>query len=76
MRQQLREFIQDELLDGTSISDDQNLLVSGLVDSMGMMRLIAFIDQQLEIAVPPEDVTIENFTTVDQIVQYLDQRVA
>jgi acyl carrier protein len=65
------------LLDGKKldpIADDQDLLLSGLVDSLGVVRMISFIEQTMEVAIPPEDVTLENFQTVDNIVRYLQQR--
>lgn len=76
-KQQLREFIATELLNGTfsgSLADDQDLLISGLVDSLGVVRMINFIEQSLQVAIPPEDVTLENFQTVNKIAAYLQQR--
>jgi acyl carrier protein len=76
-KQTLKDFIFAELLDGKKldpIADDQDLLLSGLVDSLGVVRMISFIEQTMEVAIPPEDVTLENFQTVDNIVRYLQQR--
>jgi acyl carrier protein len=76
-RQKLKDFIVGDLLDGTysgPLADDQDLLISGLVDSLGVVRMINFIEQSMEVSVPPQDVTLENFQTVDKIVAYLDQR--
>jgi acyl carrier protein len=76
-KQTLKDFISEELLDGKKldpIADDQDLLLSGLVDSLGVVRMISFIEQTMEVAIPPEDVTLENFQTVDNIVRYLQQR--
>jgi acyl carrier protein len=75
--EQLKKFVAEELVthgDGTTFSEDENLLASGLVDSIGMMRLVAFIDDVLAIKVPPEDVTIENFITLKAIAEYLGRR--
>lgn len=55
------------------VHDD--LLISGVMDSMGMMRLIAFIEETFQIAVPPEDMTVENFTSVQNITDYLSGRL-
>ena len=74
MKDKLRQFLSDEIvIDGTEIRDDEDLLLSGLVDSMGMMRLIAFIEEREGIRVPPQDVTIENFATIDAMVAYLER---
>lgn len=73
----LRDFIVTELLNGAysgSLGDDQDLLLSGLVDSLGVVRMISFLEQSLEITIPPEDVTLENFQSVEKIAAYLQQR--
>ena len=73
---ELKDFIIKELLDRTSLDeldDDQDLLISGLVDSLGVVRMLNFIEQSMDIKVPPEDVTLENFQTVQNITSYLSQ---
>ena len=74
MKDVVRQFITAELLNGRAdveLKDADNLLLSGLIDSLGMMRLVAFIEEDLQIPVPPEDVTIENFVSLDAIGAYL-----
>ena len=58
-----------------SLSVDDNLLIGGLVDSLGIMRLISFIEQSFKIRVPPEDVTIQHFRSIRVIAEYVDSRV-
>ena len=73
---ELKDFILKELLDSSSLDeldDDQDLLISGLVDSLGVVRMLNFIEQSMDIKVPPEDVTLENFQTVQNITSYLSQ---
>lgn len=77
LKQQLRDFIVTELLNGSysgTLADDQDLLISGLVDSLGVVRMINFIEQAMEVTIPPEDVTLENFQSVEKITTYLHQR--
>ena len=71
----LLHFVSTELLDQTElIESDDNLLSDGMVDSLGMLRLIAFIEAEFAIKVPPEDFTIENFRTITVICDYLNGR--
>lgn len=77
LKQRIREFITMELLEGTypgPLSDDQDLLLSGLVDSLGVVRMIDFLEQSMDLSIPPEDVTLEHFQTVDKICLYLQQQ--
>ena len=70
----LRTFIQDELLAGTrEVAPDDELLMDGIVDSVGVMRLVAYIEEKLAIKVPPTDFTIENFGTINDLTAYLSR---
>ena len=74
MKPQLSRFIIDQLLNGSAVDDQQELLLSGLIDSIAVMRLVSFIEQETGLNVPPEDVVIENFTTINAIGDYLQAR--
>lgn len=69
----LLTFIIDELLldDSEELTVDDELLMSERIDSLGLIRLITFIGDELELEVPYEDVLIENFSTVRTIDAYL-----
>lgn len=76
MLEELRNFIQTDLLnlgDSDALLDDQELLVDGMVDSLGMIRLLAFIKETYQYNVPPEDFLIENFSSLNAIVAYLER---
>jgi acyl carrier protein len=82
VKERLARYISEELLNLTgdgrerTIAADEDLLGGGLVDSLGMMSLVYFIEQELGIDVPAEDVTIENFQTLEAIDAYLARRRA
>lgn len=76
MRERLARYIATDLLNQSDlvIGEDEDLLVSGLLDSLSVMSLIHFIEQDLHIDVPAEDVTIENFVSLRAIDAYLGRR--
>ena len=74
MNAEIRNFIVEQLLSGKLVADDENLLLSGLVDSLGVMRLVRFLENAFSITVPPQDVTITHFMTIDTIVSYVESR--
>ena len=78
MKQAIIQYIITELLAGkeVNIAENDDLLGSGLIDSMGIMRLIAFLENQFGVKIPPQDMTIENFMTVSDIESYLNKRLA
>ena len=68
------DYITGELLDAASsvvIAPDDNLLMNGIIDSLGIMQLVTFIESEFAVSVPPQDVTIEHFMTVDHITRYI-----
>jgi len=69
------DFVRAELLDAddevTAIDVDENLFTSGLVDSVGIMRLIAHLQRELGVDVPPRDLTPDNFRTIRVMTDYL-----
>lgn len=73
----VRAFILHDLLLGqqASLADEEDLLLSGLVDSLGVVRLIAFLESEFHLTVPPEDVVLENFQTLAAIRGYLQTRL-
>jgi acyl carrier protein len=76
-QESIRQFLTTELLrDNRDLSVDDNLLIGGLVDSLGVMLLISYVEQHFGIQVPPEDVTIEHFRSIRVIAEYIDSRVS
>lgn len=74
MRDELRRFIVDEILNrpGFALSDSDDLLSSGLIDSLGIISLVNFIEEETGLDVPAEDVTLEHFVSIAAIEDYLD----
>jgi acyl carrier protein len=76
-RETLKNFIVSDVLGGMTgiqLGYDDDLLLSGLINSLGVMRLVAFTQTQFGIEVPMEDVVIENFQTIEAIATYLKTR--
>ena len=76
MRERVARYIVADVLNQPDlvIGEDEDLLGTGLLDSLSVMSLIHFIEQDLGIDVPAEDVTIENFVSLRAIDAYLGRR--
>jgi acyl carrier protein len=72
----VRTFVEQKLLGGRKVEDDENLLLSGLVDSLGMMSLVAFLEREFSMSIPFDHVILENFMTIDAIETYVASRKA
>lgn len=72
MTKEIIAFIKNEICSEPTIEihAEDNLLDSGIVDSMGMMKLILFLERQYKKRVPSDEMTIDNFKTVEKIAAY------
>ena len=71
----VRNFIKTELIVSSSdITDDQELLMSGLIDSLNVMRLVGFLETEFATPIPPEDVIVLNLASISQISDDIQSR--
>ncbi|HUF70777.1 MAG TPA: acyl carrier protein [Longimicrobiales bacterium] len=78
LTQELLRFVREELAGGSPVIDENEPLIDGgLIDSMGLMQLITFIEDRTGVRVPDDEVVPDNFqtvTSIDQLVQRLKAR--
>ena len=73
----VKDYVTRELADdgkGTDLKEGDNLLANGIMDSLGVLKLVSFIEQEFDIRVPDEDVTVQNFRTLKDIANYLESK--
>ena len=71
-KDQIREFIQRELASAkgvSSFSDSESLMDSGVIDSLGIFRLVAFLEETFRVRIGDEEITHDNLKSVDSIEQ-------
>lgn len=74
MTKKIITYIESELLNGQDniqLTSDEDLLTTGLIDSLGIMKLIAWLEEEFSVKIPPEDMTIENFLSPEVIENYI-----
>ena len=72
VEERLLEFIRRELVSPeTSVGRDDDLLSGELLDSVSVLRLAAFVEDEFEISVQPADFVIENFRDVAALAAYV-----
>jgi acyl carrier protein len=75
----VEHFIVHELLladDQTRVTPDQSLLQGGVLDSLSVLRLISFIEEQFGVTIEDEEVVPENFETINNIQAMLARKRA
>jgi len=66
----LRDFVVEELLYASDVDElgvDDELLGSGLLDSMGAAQLMVYIEENFAIQFEPQDLTFDNFNSVSAL---------
>lgn len=69
----LVKFINDEIVVGQCVDVGTDLLLTGAVDSLGVIRITHWMEEEAGVVVDPGDVTLENFQNVDRMVAYLER---
>jgi acyl carrier protein len=74
VRTEIRAFIVSNFLfgkDDGSISDEQSFLESGVIDSTGLLELVAFVEQRYGIAVDDRELVPDNLDSLRNITAYV-----
>ena len=72
-----REFIVANFLFGqesTKIAEDQSFLESGIIDSTGLLELVAFVEQRFGIAVADPELLPENLDSLQNISAFIARK--
>lgn len=68
----LADYLANEILgDGSIIDPDQNLLVDEVVDSLGLLRMVGYLERSYGVKIPPEEYVIDNFRSLNTIGHYI-----
>jgi len=73
---QILEFLRTQLDIEDALTPDSPLVTNGLIDSVGLMRLAAFLEQMTGATIPDQDINVGHFDTIRQIEAYLRGRTA
>ena len=75
----VRRFIEDNFLfreDLTALADNESLLDAGLIDSTGILELVAFLESEFQIRMADADIVPANLDSLGAIVAYVKGKMA
>ena len=78
-KQKIKQFIVDEFMPDVSVDEldsDFDLLTGGVVDSLGLLQVVAWLETEFDVTVDESQLGPESFRTVDAIKTYVDQAKA
>ncbi|MCP9471113.1 MAG: acyl carrier protein [Nitrospira sp.] len=74
---QVRQYVTDRLLFGRSdvvVEGDTSFLESGLIDSTGVLELVAFLEESFKIKVEDEDLIPANLDSINALTRFIQAK--
>ncbi len=74
-RDRIRQFVKEEILfDDSATVNDDTLLLEGVMDSLAIMQMIQFLEEEFDVTIDDADMTKDHFRTVVDIEQMLTEK--
>ena len=72
----IRQFIIENFLfeEDENLKEDTSFLESGIIDSTGILELVAFLEETFEMAVEDEELIPGNLDSIKNVVQYVQKK--
>ncbi len=61
--------------DGSKLNDDESLFESGILDSLGVLRLVSFLEERFGVRVKDEELVPENFETLNRLADFVNGKL-
>jgi len=75
-KEKIKNFIVENFLFGEGeLEDDEPLFESGIIDSLGLIKLLAFIEETFNISLNMSEIDIEDFNTLDDILKTIKRKM-
>lgn len=74
---QIKDYIAKNLLfsdKGFSYPDDVSFLEEGIIDSVGVMELVSFVEENFGVKVDDLDITPDNFDSVIKLAAFIRRK--
>lgn len=79
LKGQIRDYIIENFLFGDTeplVDDSTSLLDSGIIDSTGVMELVAFLEGDLGLTIDDDELVPENLDSVDNLAAFVIRKQA
>lgn len=74
----IRTFIETEMAGGgakVTLSPSESLIERGIVDSLGVQRLIAYLEKEFGLQIADTEIVPENFETISCVVEFVNVKL-
>lgn len=76
--QTVRDFVVENFLYGedSMLKEDTSFLEEGIIDSTGILELIAFLEETYGLTIRDEEYVPENFDTLGNVARFLERKLS
>jgi len=77
IEEKIRDFILKNLyyIDNADLNVDTSFLAEGIIDSMGSMELVAFVESEFKIKVEMSEVVVKNFDSIQKMAAFVRRKL-
>jgi acyl carrier protein len=79
LQTEIRQFVIDNFLFGQTdkqLGNGDSFLESGIIDSTGVLELIAFLESKFAISIGDEELVPANLDSVDRVSSFVERKLA
>lgn len=73
--ERIRAYLTERFPLTRRINTEESLLGSGLIDSLGVLELVTFLEQEFHISIADEDLLPENFQSVVRLAAFTQSKL-
>ena len=76
-RATIRKYIIDSFIkeDNAQLNDEFSFIEEGVIDSVGVLELVAFIEMSFHIRVEDEELVPNNLDSINKLVTYIESKI-
>ena len=77
IQSEIRQFVVSNFMfggDGAALTADQSFLETGIVDSTGLLELIAFVEERYGISIDDRELVPENLDSLSRVSQFVARK--
>ena len=78
IQSEVRNFVAENFLfgeDPESLQNDDSFLETGIIDSTGVLELVAFIEDQYDVEVDDDELVPENLDSINRLIDFIDSKL-
>jgi acyl carrier protein len=77
-KEQIRQFVMEnaQAKGIQQVSDDESLMAAGIIDSLGIFRLVSFLEDSFGLRIGDDEIVHENFQSINHIESFVANKLA